>query len=57
MSWRTVGSVLKKVLQFVGMTAPVAPIPDKAKRIIAAVDRAEGVIEGAVRDEIGRAHV
>lgn len=44
--------MLKKVLQFVGMTAPVAPLPDKAKRIIAAVDKAEGVIEGAVRDAV-----
>lgn len=52
MNWRRIGAVLKKALSIVGVSAEVAPIPDKAKRVIRAVDQAEGVIEGAVRDAV-----
>lgn len=52
MNWKTFGGALKKILQIVGVSAEVAPIPDKAKKIIRAVDRAEGVIEGAVREAV-----
>lgn len=52
MNWRKFGAVLKKALSIVGVSAEVAPIPDKAKRVIRAVDQAEGVIEGAVRDAV-----